>query len=104
MHFKNRFVNIFFTFFTYQDALQYDSGTNDFIFTGLPFFTLELYPNVKYDNCNKRNKELKYVEKDERGQKLWVKNWLAPLIKKLMKSLNQKLHRIVSDFGLKYII
>ena len=68
--------------FTYRDALTHDSGPNDFIFTGFPFFSIEQYPHA---NLSYHRPHLS-VQKNK--EKAWIKNWMVPLLHKLIKTLN----------------
>ena len=73
--------------FTYEDALKNESNqeakSNDFIFTGLPFFDREVYPNMLKEWTTKgRGKPGKYA-----FQK-WLAEWTVPLIEKLIASLS----------------
>jgi hypothetical protein len=87
--------------FSFEDALNKDSEGNDIIFTGLPFFTLEKYDNANAEEYSKNSfetsetniksdllteKNVSNIKKDKK--QLWVENWLTPLIRKLINSLN----------------
>lgn len=87
--------------FSFEDALTRDPGKNDIIFTGLPFFTLEKYAHANAEDYAKNSAEESKINinfdllAEEEGsdtkkdkQQLWVQNWLTPLIRKLINSLN----------------
>lgn len=67
--------------FTYEDALELDPGSNDFIFTGLPFFDREKYPNAALSGDDESES---YQSRYTR----WIENWTTPLILKLIDSLS----------------
>ena len=68
--------------FTYEDALKntlnQGTETNDFIFTGLPFFNQEKYPHMLEA----------WLEGGQEARTNWLKKWTVPLIEKLIKSLS----------------